>query len=153
MYDEVKSPIQVVKIGMTRDMIIPEDIIPQPEIPRIEIPKFYANKRIIRLSTILQELANTYRNQNPIWSYYSRNHVLIYSNSKELRETNMETIRQWILMLLKPETEPIARAIREKFISEELLTRYCKTIGHKYSDHKCSKCNGGDNDIPEVQLE
>ena len=69
---------------MTRDMIIPQDIIPQSEIPRIEIPKFYANKRIIGLSTILQELANTYCNQNPIWSYYSRNHVLIYSNSKEL---------------------------------------------------------------------
>ena len=53
MYDEVKLPIQVVKIGMTRDMIIPEDIIPQPEIPRIEIPNFYANKRIIGLSTII----------------------------------------------------------------------------------------------------
>ena len=59
LYDEVKKPIQVVKIGMTRDMIIPQDIIPQPEIPRIEIPKFYANKRIIGLSIILQELANT----------------------------------------------------------------------------------------------
>ena len=62
----------------------------------------------------------------------------------------METIRQWILTLLKPETEPIARAIREKFISKELLIRYCKTIGHKYPNHKYSKCNGGDNDIPEV---
>ena len=40
------------------------------------------------------------------------------------------------------------QSYREKFISEELLTRYCKTIGHKYPDHKCSKYNGGDNDIP-----
>ena len=66
LYDEVKSPIQVVKIGMTRDMIILEDIIPKSEIPRIEIPNFYANKRIIGLPTILQELANTYRNRNSI---------------------------------------------------------------------------------------
>ena len=45
------------------------------------------------------------------------------------------------------------QSYQRKFISEELLTRYCKTIGHKYPDHKCSKCNGGDNHIPEVQLE
>ena len=138
---------------MTRDMIIPKDIIPQSEIPRIEIPNFYANKRIIGLSTILQELANTYRNRNLIWSYYSRGNVIVYSNSKELREADMEDVRQWILTLLNPEKKPIARAIREKFISEELLTRYCKLIGYKYPDHQCSKCNGEDNIVPEVQLE
>ena len=65
----------------------------------------------------------------------------------------METIRQCILTLLKPETEPITRAIRKKFISEELLTRYCKTIGHKYPNHQCSRCNGEDNIIPEVRIE
>ena len=65
----------------------------------------------------------------------------------------MEDVRQWILTLLNPEKKPIARAIREKFILEELLTRYCKLIGHKYPDHQCSKCNGEDNIVPEVQLE
>ncbi|WMV19069.1 hypothetical protein MTR67_012454 [Solanum verrucosum] len=34
----------------------------------------------------------------------------------------------------------------------ELLTRYCKLIGHKYPDHICSKCNGEDDVIPDVQL-
>ena len=97
---------------MTRDMIIPEDIIPQPEIPRIKIPNFYANKRIIGLSTILQELANTYRNRNLIWSYYSRGNVIVYSNSKELREADMEDVRKWILTLLNPEKKPIARVIK-----------------------------------------
>ena len=65
----------------------------------------------------------------------------------------MKDIRQWILTLLNPEKKPIARAIREKFISEELLTRYCKLIGHKYPDRQCSKCNGEDNIVPEFQLE
>ncbi|KAG5600530.1 hypothetical protein H5410_031900 [Solanum commersonii] len=32
LYDEIKSIVQVVKIGLTRDMIIPEDIGQQPEI-------------------------------------------------------------------------------------------------------------------------
>lgn len=34
-------------------MIISEDIVQQPEIPKVEIPDFYANKRIIRISTIV----------------------------------------------------------------------------------------------------
>ncbi|KAG5585518.1 hypothetical protein H5410_045952 [Solanum commersonii] len=71
LYDEIKPIIQVVKIGLTRDMIIPEDIGQQPEIQEIEIPSFYANKRIIGMSTIIQELANNYLNGNAIWSYYS----------------------------------------------------------------------------------
>ncbi|KAG5572176.1 hypothetical protein H5410_061942 [Solanum commersonii] len=66
-------------------MIIPEDIGQQEEICKIEIPSFYANKRIIGISTNIQE--------------------------------------------------------------------YCKLIGHKYPDHICSKCNGEDNIIPNVDLE
>ena len=62
--------IQIVKIGLTREMIIPEDIGQQPEKPKVEIPSFYANKRIIGLSTIIQELANNYLQGNAIWSYY-----------------------------------------------------------------------------------
>ena len=53
-------------------MIIPEDIGHQNEIPKIEIPNFYANKRIIGISTIIQELANNYLNENAIWSHYAR---------------------------------------------------------------------------------
>ena len=80
LYDEVKPMIQVVKIGLTREMIIPEDIGQQPEISKVDIPSFYANKRIIGLSTIIQELANNYLQGNTIWSYYSRDHLMIYAN-------------------------------------------------------------------------
>ncbi|KAG5599368.1 hypothetical protein H5410_030738 [Solanum commersonii] len=52
--------------GLTKDMIIPEDIGQQKEICKIEIPSFYANKRIIGISTIIQELANNYLNGNAI---------------------------------------------------------------------------------------
>ncbi|KAG5581119.1 hypothetical protein H5410_051746 [Solanum commersonii] len=128
LYDEIKPIIQVVKIGLTRDMIIPEDIGQQPEIQEIEIPSFYANKRII-------------------------DQLMIYSNSRELRQADMDEVQKWILSLLKLEEQPITRALKKGFISNELLTRYCKLIGHKYPDHICSKCNREDNVIPDVQLE
>ncbi|KAG5599768.1 hypothetical protein H5410_031138 [Solanum commersonii] len=99
-------------------MIIPEDIRQQEEICKIEILSFYANKRIIGISTIIQELANNYLYGNAIW--------------KE---------------------RPTIRALKAGFISTELLTRYCKLIGHKYPDHICSKCNREDNIIPDVDLE
>ena len=153
LYEEIKPPIQVVKIGLTKDMIILEDIGQQAEIQKIEIPSFYANKRIIGMSTIIQELANNYLNENTIWSYYARDQLMIYSNSRELRKADMDEVQRWILSLLKPEERPTTRALKEGFISAELLTRYCKLIGHKYPDHICSKCNGEDNVIPDVQLE
>ncbi|WMV29760.1 hypothetical protein MTR67_023145 [Solanum verrucosum] len=153
LYEEIKPPIQVIKIGLTKDMIIPEDIGQQEETCKIEIPSFYANKRIIGISTIIQELANNYLNGNTIWSYYARNHLMIYSNSRELRKEDMDEVQRWILSLLKPEERPMTRALKEGFISAELLTRYCKLIGHKYLDHICSKCNGEDNIIPDIQLE
>ncbi|KAG5568507.1 hypothetical protein H5410_064476 [Solanum commersonii] len=130
--------MQVIKIGLTKDMIIPEDVGQQEEIQKIEIPSFYANRRIIGISTIIQELANNYLNVNAIWSYYSRDQLMIYSNSRELRKT---------------EERPTTRALKAGFISSELLTRYCKLIEHKYPDHICSKCNGEDNIIPDGQLE
>ncbi|WMV49971.1 hypothetical protein MTR67_043356 [Solanum verrucosum] len=139
--------------GLTRDTIIPEDVEQHPEIQEIEIPSFYANKRIIGMSTIIQELANNYLNGNSIWSYYSRDQLMIYSNSRELKLTDMDEVQKWILSLLKPEEQPIIRALKKVFISNELLTRYGKLIGHKYLDHICSKCNGEDNVIPDVQLE
>ena len=46
----------MVKIGLTKDMIIPEEIEKQNEIPKVEIPNFYANKRIIGIAMIIQEL-------------------------------------------------------------------------------------------------
>ncbi|WMV09049.1 hypothetical protein MTR67_002434 [Solanum verrucosum] len=48
LHEEIKPHIQVVKIGLTKEMIILEDIREQPEIPKIEISNFYANKRIIQ---------------------------------------------------------------------------------------------------------
>ncbi|WMV50220.1 hypothetical protein MTR67_043605 [Solanum verrucosum] len=140
-------------IGLTKDMIIPEDIGQQEEIRKIEIPSFYANKRIIGISTIIQELANNYLNENAIWSYYSRDQLMIYSNSRELRKADMDDVQKWILSLLKLEERPTTRALKAGFISSEQLTRYCKLIGHKYPDHICSKYNGEDNVIPDVQLE
>ncbi|XP_070057953.1 uncharacterized protein [Nicotiana tomentosiformis] len=153
LYEEIKPIIQVIKIGLTREMLIPERIEEQEEIEKINIPDFYANKRIIGISTILNELANNYLNQNAIWSYYSREQTMIYSNCREIREADMEELRQWVLSLLKPEQPTITRAIRTNFISPELLTRYCKLISHKYPDHICSKCKGEDNIVPDVQLE
>ncbi|WMV37681.1 hypothetical protein MTR67_031066 [Solanum verrucosum] len=139
--------------GLTKDMIIPKDIEQQPEIQKSDIPNFYANKRIIGISTIIQELANNYLNENAIWSYYARDQLMIYSNSRELRKADMDEVQRWILSLLKPEERPTTRALKVRFISAELLTRYCKLIGHKYPDHICSKCNGEDNIIPDVNLE
>ena len=78
---------------------------------------------------------------------------MIYANSREIRQADMEEVQKWILSLLKPEATQKIRAIKKGFISEELLTRYCKLIGHKYPDHICSKCNEGYDIIPEVQLE
>ncbi|KAG5613702.1 hypothetical protein H5410_013526, partial [Solanum commersonii] len=90
LYEEINPPIQVVKIGLTKDMIIPEDIRQQPKIQKNEIPSFYVNKRIIGISTIIQELANNYLNGNAIWSYYARDQLMIYSNSRELRKADMD---------------------------------------------------------------
>ncbi|WMV33167.1 hypothetical protein MTR67_026552 [Solanum verrucosum] len=140
-------------IGLTKDMIMPKYIGQQEEIRKIEIPSFYANKRIIGISTIIQELTNNYLNGNAIWSYYSRDQLRIYSNSRELRKVDMDEVHKWILSLLKPKERPTTRALKAGFISSELLTRYCKLIGHKYPDHICSKCNGENNIIPDVQLE
>ena len=44
----------------------------------------------------------------------------------------MEEVQKWILTLLKPEATPTTRAIKQGFISEELMTRYCKLVGHNY---------------------
>ncbi|WMV45942.1 hypothetical protein MTR67_039327 [Solanum verrucosum] len=139
--------------GLTREMIIPEKIEEQDEIQKVELPAFYAGKRIIGITTILNELTSNYLNENSIWSYYSREQTMIYSNCREIRAVDMEELRQWALSLLKPEQQPTTRAIRKNFISSEIMTRYCKTIGHKYPDHQCSKCQGEDNVIPDVQLE
>ncbi|WMV58501.1 hypothetical protein MTR67_051886 [Solanum verrucosum] len=99
-------------VGLTKDMIIPEDIRQQKEICKIEIPSFYANKRIIGISTIIQELANNYLNRNAIWSYYVRDQLMIYSNSRELRKEDMNEVQRWILSLLKPEERPTTRALK-----------------------------------------
>ncbi|KAG5576367.1 hypothetical protein H5410_056501 [Solanum commersonii] len=90
-------------------MIIPDDIEQQEEIQKIEIPSFYANKRIIGISTIIQELTNNYLNRNAIWSYYSRDQLMIYSNSRELRKEDMDEVLRWILSLLKPEERPTTK--------------------------------------------
>ena len=65
----------------------------------------------------------------------------------------MDEVQRRILSLLKLEEQPTTRALKKEFISEDLLIRYCKFIGHKYPDHRCSKCKGEDNVIPDVDLE
>ncbi|KAG5631961.1 hypothetical protein H5410_003678, partial [Solanum commersonii] len=105
LYEEIKPLIQVIKIGLIKDMIIPDDIEQQEEIQKIEIPSFYANKRIIGISTIIQE-----------------DQLMIYSNSRELRKADMDEVQRWILSLLKPEERPTTRALKVGFISPELST-------------------------------
>ncbi|WMV30253.1 hypothetical protein MTR67_023638 [Solanum verrucosum] len=144
------NDLLLIKIGLTREMIILEKIEQQDEIQKIEIPEFYAKKRIIGIATILNKLTTNYLNGNSVWSYYAREQTMIYSNFREIREADMKDIRQWILSLLKPEQQPTTRAIRRNFISPEIMTNYCKTIGHRYPDHQCSKCYGEDNVIPAV---
>ncbi|XP_023802514.1 uncharacterized protein LOC111943869, partial [Cyanistes caeruleus] len=153
LYDEIKPIIQVVKIGLTKEMIIPEQIEAQPEIPKTEIPDFFANKRIIGLATILNELVHTYTNEVPMWIYYSREQTLIYSHAREIRRHDLEDIRLWINSLIKPEEIPMTRAIKKNYITENLLPRYCKLIGPKYQEHICTKCNGEDNIVPEFNME
>ncbi|KAG5632645.1 hypothetical protein H5410_004362 [Solanum commersonii] len=140
-------------MGLTREMIIPKKIEKQEEIQKIEIPRFYARKRVIGIATILNELSTNYLSENSVWSYYTIEQTMIYSNSRETREADMGEIRQWILSLLKPEQQPTTRAIRQNFISTKIMANYCRTIGHKYPDHQCSKCYGEDNVIPAVNLE
>ena len=65
----------------------------------------------------------------------------------------MEDLRQWILSLLRPEQTPTTRAIRKNFISSNLMMRFCNLIEQKYPDHLCSKCEGEDNYVSDVQLE
>ena len=84
---------------------------------------------------------------------YGQDQTIIYSNCRDIRETDMEDLRQWILSLLNPEQIPTTRAIRKNFISANLMTRYSKLIGQKYPDHICSKYEGEDNYVPDVQLE
>ena len=55
--------------------------------------------------------------------------------------------------LVKARTNTYDKSYTKDFISANLMTRYCKLIGQKYSDHICSKCEGEDNYVPEVQLE
>ena len=66
LFDEIKQTINVVKMGMTRDYIIPEEICEQTEIPKMQIPTFYHNKRVIGISNILSELLNNYLNKKPV---------------------------------------------------------------------------------------
>ncbi|KAG5581367.1 hypothetical protein H5410_051994, partial [Solanum commersonii] len=139
--------------GYNKLIAQPKTNVNLEEIRKIEILNLYANKRIIGISTIIQELANNYLNENVIWSYYSRDQLMIYSTLREIRKTDMDEVQRWILSLLKPEERPTTRPLKAEFISPELLTRYCKLIGHKYPNHLCTKCNGEDNVIPDVQLE
>ncbi|KAG5604835.1 hypothetical protein H5410_026327 [Solanum commersonii] len=85
-----------------------------------------------------QELANNYLNGNAIWSYYARDQLMIYSNSRELKRIWMKSEMDFVIT---------------KAEEERPTTRYCKLIGHRYPDHICSKCNGKNNIIPDVQLE
>ena len=80
----------------------------------------------------------------------SVNDLFQFKGAKESRygwSPEMDEVQRWILSLLKPEERPTTRALKTRVISTELLTRYCKLIGHKYPDHICSKCNGEDNII------
>ncbi|KAG5629301.1 hypothetical protein H5410_001018 [Solanum commersonii] len=103
---------QISTYANTPAEILCEEIKPPIQRYKIEIPSFYANKRIIGISTIIQELVNNYLNENDIWSYYSRDQLMIYSNSGELRKADMDEVHRWILSLLKPEERLTTRALK-----------------------------------------
>ncbi|KAG5576054.1 hypothetical protein H5410_056188 [Solanum commersonii] len=44
----------------------------------------------------IQGLANNYLNGNAIWSYYARDQLMIYSNSRELRKADMDEVQRWM---------------------------------------------------------
>lgn len=137
---------------MTKDYIIPNEITEQPNIPKTELPKFYANKRVIGINTILTELMNVL-GDGKIWKYYSRDHLLIYSTAKERRPQDLLEIENWALSLLKPDKEPMTRAIKKGIISSKIMDYYCQYTGRRFTDHECSRCSGISNYIPEVNLE
>jgi hypothetical protein len=157
LYDEIKKPITVVKLGLTQQVLLPEEVIVQDEIPETEIPAFFAEKRIKNIEGIIDELikmyAQSYQNQFHVWKYSSRDHTLIYSNSKIRKEADTEEIRKWIITFMKPDDEPATRAIRKGFLSPQLLVKYCKRIGQLYPDHACSKCKGNNSEVPDVSIE
>lgn len=121
LIDEVKQTITVVKIGMTRDFIIPEEICEQEEISKTQIPGFYRNKRVIGLSNILSELLNNYSNQKLIWICTSRNQTLVYSTCKEVRDQDMKELRKWGLT-----QQPLTRSIKKGIIFEEAMEQFCE---------------------------
>ncbi|KAG5571349.1 hypothetical protein H5410_061115 [Solanum commersonii] len=110
-------------------MIIPEKIEKQEEIQKVEILGFYARKRVIGIATILNELSPNYLSGNSVWSYYTREQTMIYSNSRETREADMEEI--------------LIKDIKD---NGKLLQNYWAQI----SEHQCSKCYGEDNVIPNL---
>ncbi|KAG5632162.1 hypothetical protein H5410_003879 [Solanum commersonii] len=114
------------------------------------------NNEIQKLKTNednLKSKANTGQQHNCKNAELSQSEDFKNPELKELRKIDMDEVQRWILSLLKLEERPTTRALKAKFISPKLLTRYCKLIGHKFPDHLCTKCNGEDNVIPDVQLE
>ncbi|ADZ45066.1 putative inclusion body protein [Sweet potato vein clearing virus] len=149
--EDIKPVITVVKIGMTKEMIIPEGIKIQPQIAVEEIADFFANKRVIQLKNVVDELANNYTSNNPIWIYHNRENTLIYSLAKEVKPKDMEDIRLWIMTLINPEKNPLTRAIKKEFISDKIKGHYCKIIS-EYPDHLCTRCGGRTNEVPDIDI-
>ncbi|KAG5568570.1 hypothetical protein H5410_064419 [Solanum commersonii] len=58
----------------------------------------------------------------------------------------MEEIRPMVLSPRNP-NKTDNKSYKAKLYLSELMENYCKTMGHKYPDHQCSKCYGEDNII------
>lgn len=140
----IKEKITVVKIGITKEILLPEEVQEQPEVRKEDLIEFIRRKRIIQMAQIVKELVSVYNKSSPIWISSNRNQELIYTQGKDTREKDMEEIENWILTLLRPDDKPRTRAINQEFISEESKDYYCRIIGREYvKEHQCTKCNEG----------
>lgn len=133
-------------------MMIPEESEMQPEIKK-ELFDFIKGKRVIQISQILRKLINTYENRNLIGIYIDRDHELVFSNSREVKENDHEELRKWIVTLLRPEEKHLMRIIKEGFACAEILQIYCRIVGKDYQDHYRSKCGGTNNKKPIIEIE
>lgn len=151
-FDQIKPPIHVVKIGLTRDMIIPEAPVSQQTLPVEDLPKMMQQKRVVNLKIIYEELYKIFTSENPIWKYYSKDQTLIYSMAKIKRDGDLDEVRNWLETIVRPDEQPKTRAIKKDFISEEAKPFMCKVFNN-VSYHQCSHCGGKDDIIPDVTLQ
>ncbi|KAG5573413.1 hypothetical protein H5410_063179 [Solanum commersonii] len=86
---------------------------------KIEIPA-YANKRIIGISTIIQELANNYLNLKRLYgATMQRDQLMIYSNLRELRKSIWMKSKDGFYHYLSRKNPPTYTSTKKKDLFRE----------------------------------